>query len=371
MGFHVSGELGQLKIFLGMAPGVGKTYTMLREARLLKARGVDVVVGYVDTHERPDTARQLDGLEVVERLAVEWQGRVFEEVNLEAILARRPDVVVIDELAHSNVPGSRFPKRYMDVEFLLDHGIDVLTAVNVQHLEPVQSEAEAITKVPVREVIPATFLARAQEIEVIDVTPETLRQRLLDGGIYPPEKVDQALKHFFRAENLAALRELMLRRVAEDVDERLQHSFERRLIPGPVGARETIMVCVSYLERSRPLLERAKRMADRMKADLIMLTVTDEEVELLDQRERRHVDQLEDLARQYRAKFIAEPRRDRRLGEVILQVAERENVTQIVIGQPHERGWRSWVKDSPVPFLLKNLRYVDLRIVGWRDQHAQ
>lgn len=359
---------GRLKLFIGAAPGVGKTYTMLREANTLRRRGIDIVVGFVDVHGRQETARQINGLEIIPPRVMEYQGRQFEEMDVDAIVARRPHMVVVDELAHSNVPGSRFPKRYLDVEYLLDHGIDVLTAVNIQHIEGIAREAEAITGVTVREIIPQTFMKRAAEIEVIDVTPETLRQRLREGAIFPMEQVEKALANFFRTSNLSALRELVLREVADDVDERLQRSFERRKIPGPVGAKEAILVCVHYLDRSGKLLEKAKRMADRMKADLLVLTVVSGPMDTMTARERKHLAQLKELAGQVNAEYIVEPKNDRSLGEVIIDVADRYNVTQIVIGQPKaNRRWRPPWQENPVRYLLKHLKYVDLRIVGWRE----
>lgn len=360
--------VGRLKLFVGAAPGVGKTYTMLREAQTLKARGVDVVIGAVEVHGRPDTARQSSSLEIIPPKTVEFQGRKFEEMDVDAILARSPKVVVVDELAHSNVPGSRFSKRYLDVEYILDHGIDVLTAVNIHHLEEISDEAAAITGVQVREIIPQSFIKRTAEIEVIDVTPETLRQRLRDGSIYPMEQVDKALNNFFRTSNLSALRELVLREVADDVDERLQKSFDRRRIPGPVGAKEAILVCVNYLDRSTKLLEKAQRMADRLNADLLMLTIINTPQEVMDGREQEHLSKLKTIAEAFDAEYIAELRDDRSLGQVIIDVADRYNVTQIVIGQPNTRQkWRMPWRENPVRYLLKNLKYVDLRIVGWRE----
>ncbi|MDA8192662.1 MAG: histidine kinase [Thermaerobacter sp.] len=359
---------GRLKIFVGAAPGVGKTYTMLREVHTLQARGVDVVIGTVDGHGRPDTGRQTHGLEIIAPKFVEFQGRAFEEMDVDAIVARNPRVVVVDELAHSNVPGSRFSKRYMDIEYLLDHGIDVLTAVNIHHIEGIADEAEAITGIKVREIIPESFVKRAAEIEVIDVTPETLRQRLRDGSIYPMEQVDKALNNFFRTSNLAALRELVLREVADDVDERLQKSFDRRRIPGPVGAKEAILVCVNYLDRSGKLLEKAKRMADRLKADLLVLTIVNTALESMTAHEREHLAKLREMADNAEADYILESRNDRKLGQVIIDVADRYNVTQIVIGQPNTRQlWRMPWHENPVRYLLKHLKYVDLRIVGWRE----
>ena len=217
-------KCGKLRLFIGAAPGVGKTYTMLREANALLQKGVDVVVAYVESHNRPETERQIGALEVIPCKQIEYKGRIFEEMDLDKVVERNPEVAVVDELAHSNVPGARHPKRYMDVEYLLNHGISVMTAVNVQHIEGIHTEVEEIVGIKVREVIPKSFVRRADEIEVIDVTPETLRQRLRDGEIYPYSKVGQALNHF-KKKNLSALRESALREVADDVDERFCSVF--------------------------------------------------------------------------------------------------------------------------------------------------
>lgn len=361
-------EPGQLKIFIGAAPGVGKTYTMLREAVSLKERGIDIVIGYVDVHDRPETTAQVNGLEILPRKQIRFHNRVFEEVHLDAITERHPDVVVIDELAHSNAPGSTFPKRFMDVEYLLDQGISVLTAVNVQHIEGIHEEAEEITGVPVRELIPEAFIKKAVEVSVIDVTPETLRQRLRDGSIYPSDKINQALQNFFRKSNLSGLRELALRVVAEDVDERLQRSFSRRKIPGPVGAKEIIMVCVSHYARAVKLVQRGYRMALRMKADLYVLAIANTVEDFLPDKEKLNLEKLRELTEDHEAEWIVEHRNDRKIGEIIAGVAERLNVTQIVIGQPvANQRWKYLWKENPVRYLLRNLRYTDLRIVGWRD----
>lgn len=367
--FHASPARapGRLKIFIGAAPGVGKSYTMLREAKTLRERGVDVVVGYMDDHHRSDTRAQMEGLEVIPLAKVAYQGRLFEEMNVPAIVDRRPGLVVIDELAHSNVPGSERAKRYEDVEYLLALGIDVMTAVNVQHLEHVRKEVEDKIGIRVREVIPQSFLKKAAEIQVIDVTPETLRQRLRDGSIYPPDKVERALSHFFRKTNLSLLREIALREVADDVDERLQNSVDRAKIPGPIGAKETIMVCVSYVDRSSKLLEKGARMAWRMNAELLLLTITDSDGASASPKETTRLQKFRQLADQYEAELVVEKREDRHTGEVILAVAERLNVTQIVIGQPRGMArWQIW-RHNPVRFLMQRMRYVDLRIVGWKE----
>lgn len=359
---------GKLKIFIGAAPGVGKTYTMLREAQSLRERGTDVVIGYVDDHGRPETTAQLKGLEIIPRKLVPLHGRLFEELDTAAIIQRKPQVVIVDELAHTNVPGSQFPKRFMDVEFLLHHGIDVLTAVNVQHIEGIHEEAEEITGIKVRELIPSSFVKRADQIEVIDVTPETLRQRLRDGSIYEADKVRQALDHFFRKSNLSALRELALREVADNVDERLQQSIERKNIPGPIGARETILVCVNYIQRSEKLIEKGNRIAERMKADLKVLTILDEPVERLQPKEKERLETIRTIADSFEADIITEHRNDRKIGEIILEVAERSGATQIVIGQPRRgSAFKKWWIETPVQYLLRHLKYIDVRIVGWRE----
>ncbi|MFD1674086.1 sensor histidine kinase KdpD [Alicyclobacillus fodiniaquatilis] len=362
-----SRKIGKLRLFIGAAPGVGKTYTMLREANALRDRGLDVVIGYIEFHGRPETAAQIGNLEIIPCTLLDFRGRTFQEVDIEAVVARNPDVVVIDELAHTNVPGSKNEKRYMDVEYILDHGIDVLTAVNVQHIEGAHEDAEEMTGIKVREIIPRTFVKRASEIEVIDVTPETLRQRLRDGSIYSMDKVNQALNNFFRLTNLSALRELALREVADDVDERLQQSYDRTKIPGPVGARETILVCANYLERSDKLVEKGSRMAERMKAELLVLTIIDGSQNDLPEKEKLKLTKLREISGKYYAEHIVEQRNDRKIGEVIMDVADRFNITQIVIGQPKSNTkWAFW-RDNPVKYLMQNMKYVDLRIVGWKE----
>lgn len=362
-----SSKVGKLRLFIGAAPGVGKTYTMLREANALRERGVDVVIGYIEFHGRPETAAQIKDLEMIPCLEIAFRGRIFQEIDVEAVIARRPDVVVVDELAHTNVPGSERAKRYLDVEHILDHGIDVLTAVNVQHIEGTHEDAKVITGVKVREVIPRSFVKRASEIEVIDVTPETLRQRLRDGSIYPPDKVNQALSNFFRLTNLSGLRELALREVADDVDERLQQSYDRSKIPGPVGAKETILVCANYLERSDKLVQKGSRMAERMKAELMVLTIIDGPENDLSERDQTRIASLKSISQKYDAGHIVESRNDRKIGEVIMDVAQRLNITQIVIGQPKaSQKWTFW-RDNPVKYLMQHMKYVDLRIVGWKE----
>src|SRR6266487_1394974 len=225
---------GNLRVYLGAAPGVGKTFAMLNEGRRRHARGTDVVVGFVETHGRARTREQIGDLEVVPRKAIGYRGSQFEEMDVDAVLSRRPQVALVDELAHTNVPGSRNEKRWQDVEELLQAGIDVISAVNIQHLESLNDVVEKITGVPQRETVPDAIVRAADQVELVDMTPEALRRRMAHGNIYAPEKIDAALTNYFRSGNLAALRELALLWLADKVDEglqryRVERSEERRV----------------------------------------------------------------------------------------------------------------------------------------------
>src|SRR2546429_9041936 len=257
---------GRLKIFVGAAPGVGKTYEMLQQARARKQDGYDVVVGVVETHGRRETQALLDGLEIIPRKRIEYKGQWLEEMDLDAMIARHPQIALVDELAHTNAPGSRHPKRYLDVEELLNHGIDVYTTVNIQHIESLNDVVAQITRVRVRETVPDSILDRADAVELVDLTPDDLIQRLKEGKVYVPKQAERALKHYFSPVNLTALRELALRRTAERVDEQLLEHMQARAIPGPWAAGERILVCVSEDPRSVALVRHTKRLADRLHA---------------------------------------------------------------------------------------------------------
>ena len=257
-------RVGKLRIFVGAAPGVGKTYEMLQQARARLKDGYDVVVGVVETHGRKETEALLDGLEVIPRRRVEYRGQTLEEMDLDAIIARHPQIVLVDELAHTNAEGSRHPKRYLDVEELLSHGIDVYTTVNIQHIESLNDVVAQITHVRVRETVPDAVFDRADAVELVDLTPDDLIQRLKEGKVYVPKQAERALEHFFSPANLTALRELALRRTAERVDEQLLSEMQAHAIQGPWAAGERIVVCVSEDPRSAGLVRYAKRLADRL-----------------------------------------------------------------------------------------------------------
>src|SRR5262249_15147811 len=245
---------GRLRIFVGAAPGVGKTYEMLQTAHRRQKDGYDVVIGVVETHGRKETEALLDGLEVIPRRRMEYKGQWLEEMDIDAILARRPQIALVDELAHTNAPGSRHPKRYLDVQELLDNGIDVYSAVNIQHIESLNDVVAQITHVRVRETVPDALFDRADAVELIDVTPGDLIARLKEGKVYVPKQAERALEHFFSPANLTALRELALRRTAERVDDDLLAQMQARAISGPWPAGERVMVCVSEDPRAARLL---------------------------------------------------------------------------------------------------------------------
>src|SRR5215470_6196244 len=254
---------GQLRVYLGAAPGVGKTFAMLDEGWRRKERGTDLVVGFVETHRRPKTQAQVRDLEVVPRKRFDYRGTTFEEMDVDAVLGRRPAVALVDELAHTNVPGSRNEKRWQDVNELLDAGIDVITTVNIQHLESLNDVVERITGVQQRETVPDAIVRQADQVELVDMTPEALRRRMAHGNIYPPEKIDAALTNYFRSGNLAALRELALLWLADKVDEGLQRYRAEHHITGTWEARERVVVALTGGPEGETLIRRAARIAAR------------------------------------------------------------------------------------------------------------
>src|SRR6202023_2792283 len=257
---------GKLRIFVGAAPGVGKTYAMLETARARRKDGYDVVVGVVETHGRKETEALLDGLEIVPRRRIEYRGQWIEEMDIDAIITRKPQIVLVDELAHTNAPGSRHPKRCMDVEELLNRGINVYSTVNIQHIESLNDVVAQITGVRVRETVPDSVFDRADAIELVDITPDDLIDRLKEGKVYVPKQAERALEHYFSPGNLTALRELALRRTAERVDEQLLTHMQANAIAGRWAAGERILVCLSEDPRAAGLVRYTKRLADRLHA---------------------------------------------------------------------------------------------------------
>ncbi|WP_045877283.1 ATP-binding protein [Pseudofrankia sp. DC12] len=320
---------GRLRIYLGAAPGVGKTYAMLCEAHRRKERGTDVVVGVVETHGRPRTAGLVDGLEIIAGRAVSYRGAAFEEMDLDAILARHPAVVLIDELAHSNVPGARNTKRWQDVDELLDAGIDVLSTLNIQHLESINDVVEAITEIPQRETVPDAVVRAAEQVELVDMTPEALRRRMAHGNVYGPEKIDAALGNYFRVGNLTALRELALLWLADKVEEQLDRYRGEHAISRPWETRERVVVALTGGPEGDTLIRRAARIAGRANgADLLAVHVTRSEglvsASPTDLARQRVL--LESLGGSYH-QVVGDD-----VPAALLDFARAENATQLVLG---------------------------------------
>src|ERR1700730_17801738 len=283
------GRQSNLKIFVGAAPGVGKTYEMLQEARARLKDGVDVAVGVVETHGRKETQALLEGLEIIPRRRLDYKGRVLEEMDLDALLARRPKLALVDELAHANAPGSRHPKRYLDVEELLSNGIDVYTTLNIQHVESLNDVVAQITRIRVRETVPDSILDRADDIEIVDLAPEDLIQRLREGKVYLPQQAERAVRHYFKPGNLTALRELALRRTAQRVDQQMRSYMRAHAISGPWAAGERVLVCVSDDPACAGLIRYAKPLAARLDAPWTALYVETARYHRLDERARDRI----------------------------------------------------------------------------------
>src|SRR6516225_7016459 len=277
---------GRLKIFLGAAPGVGKTYEMLLSGRAMLADGIDVVIGVVETHGRKETQALVDGFVIIPRRKIDYRGQTLEEMDIDAILKRRPALVLVDELAHTNAEGSRHPKRYLDVEELLAAGIDVYSTMNVQHVESLNDVVARITRIRVRETVPDSVVDSADEVELVDLTPADLIARLGEGKVYVREQAQRAVNHFFSPGNLTALRELALRRTAERVDEQMLSYMREHAITGPWGAGERVIVCVDPGPDAANTVRAAKRTADGLDAELIALYVETERHNLLNEREQ-------------------------------------------------------------------------------------
>src|SRR5919108_6196103 len=329
---------GQLRIYLGAAAGVGKTHAMLGEGHRRAERGTDVVVAFVEPHGRPRTAAVVDGLEVVPRRTLRHHGTEFTEMDVDAVIARRPQVALVDELAHTNVPGARNAKRWQDVEEILDAGIDVVSTLNVQHLESLSDVVERITGTPPLETIPDEVVRRAEQVELVDMTPEALRRRLAHGNVYAPEQVDAALANYFRVGNLAALRELALLWLADRVDEGLARYREQHGITRPWEARERIVVGLTGGPEGETLIRRAARIADRAKgAELLAVHVTRSDGLAEDSspqalaRQRVLVEGLGGSYHQVVGSNVA---------SALLDFARGVNATQIVLGSSRRRGWQ-------------------------------
>jgi two-component system, OmpR family, sensor histidine kinase KdpD len=358
------GRVGKLRIFVGAAPGVGKTYEMLQQARARRKDGYDVVAGIVETHGRRETEALLEGLEVVPRRHVEYKGQSLSEMDLDAIIARRPQIVLVDELAHTNVEGSRHPKRYLDVEELMSSGIDVYTTVNIQHIESLNDVVAQITHVRVRETVPDTVFDRADAVELVDLTPDDLIQRLKEGKVYVPKQAERALEHFFSPANLTALRELALRRTAERVDEQLLSEMQAHAIQGPWAAGERILVCISEDPRSAGLVRYAKRLADRLHGPWVALYVEGRRSLQLSEEQRDRIADTLRLAEALGGEAVTLPSSDNRIAEDVIGYAQTNNVTQIIIGKSARTRWFEILHGSVVHDLVRRSGNISAHVIA-------
>ncbi|ULR42689.1 sensor histidine kinase KdpD [Rhizobium sp. K102] len=357
---------GRLKIFLGAAPGVGKTYEMLISGRAKIGDGLDVVIGVVETHGRKETEALVAGFEIIPRVEIDYKGRLLEEMDLDGILARQPDLVLVDELAHTNAEGSRHPKRYLDVKELLDRGIDVYTTLNIQHVESLNDVVSQITRIRVRETVPDSIIDLADDVEIIDLTPDDLIKRLHDGKVYMPRTAERALTNYFTPGNLTALRELALRKTAQRVDDQLLTHMQAHAISGPWAAGERVLVSVDHHPRSASLVRYASRMASRLRAPWAAVYIETHRSINLSEAERDTIASTLRLAEQLGGEAITIPGRE--VAEELVRHATANNVTHIVIGAPKKPTWRDWWGRSITDELIRKTGEISVHVISGTEK---
>jgi two-component system sensor histidine kinase KdpD len=370
---HIQGEerqknRGKLKIFLGYIAGVGKTYEMLQAAHLRKRDGIDVRIGYIETHGRVETEALVKGLEIIPRKIIEYQNVKIPEMDLDSILTLRPELVLVDELAHTNAPDSRHPKRYQDVEELLDAGIDVYTTLNVQHIESLNDVVAQITGVIIRETIPDRVIDEATEIELVDLAPPELLQRLREGKVYVPEMAARALDKFFNEGNLFALRELALRRAAERVDDQMLAYMQTRAIPGPWAAGDSLLVCIGPGPLSERLVRTARRQADRMTAPWTALYVQKPSHHRISKEAQEQISKTLHLAETLGGTTATVYGTN--VATTAIEYARKHNVTRIIIGKTLRPRWQEFVFGSVVDQLIHNSGTIDIYVISSQEKIA-
>lgn len=363
---------GKLKIFLGYAAGVGKTYAMLEAAYQRKQQGIDVVVGYVETHERIETEELLEGLEILPRKQIDYHNVILPELDVDTVITRQPQLVLVDEFAHTNAPGSRHPKRYQDVEEIIDAGIDVYTTLNIQHLESLNDVVAQVTGVIVRETVPDGVIDEASEIEVIDLPPDELLVRMQEGKVYVPEQAARALQKFFRKGNLTALREMSLRRAAERVDDQMRAYMQTRAIPGPWPAAERLLVCISPSPLSERLIRTARRLAAELNAEWIVVYVETPQLAAMPPEKRERVNSILMLAEELGARSQVLPSSGsiRATSQTIMEFAHKNNITKIIAGKPLRPRWQELMRGSLVDHLIHESGDIDVYVVTSSDRPA-
>ena len=371
---HVQGEerqklRGKLKIFLGYIAGVGKTYEMLQAAHLRKNEGIDVKIGYIETHGRPETEALVEGLPLIPRKMVSYRNVTIPEMDLDAVLMARPNLVLVDELAHTNAPDSRHPKRYNDIEELLDAGIDVYTTLNIQHVESLNDVVAQVTGVTVKETIPDRVIDEATEIELVDLAPPELLQRLREGKVYVPDMAARAIEQFFNEGNLYALRELALRRAAERVDNQMLAWMQTRAIPGPWAAGESLLICVGPGPLSERLVRTARRQADRMNAPWSAIYVETPSHHRLSKEAKEQVSRTLQLAEKLGATATSEFGIN--VANTVIEYARKHNITRIIIGKTLRPRWQEFVFGSVVDQLIHNSGTIDVYVISSEEKTLQ
>lgn len=356
---EIEKQRGRFKVFLGYAPGVGKTFSMLSEGIRRRSRGEDVVIGIVETHGRSGTAELAAKLEQVPRREIEYKGTLFTEMDVDVILSRMPQVVLIDELAHTNIEGSRFAKRYEDVLFLLENKIDVLSTVNIQHVESLAPRVQSLTGIGVRELVPDWVLDRADEIVISDLTPEALVTRMRRGDIYPMERVERSLSNFFRRGNLIALREMALQRVTRAVDRNLDDYVRRKNLGAHWTVSEKIAVCISSSAQARDLIARGARIAEALNAELYVLHVDSARDERPER--KRTLESSLQFARNLGASIVALNGTD--TARVTAEFVRENRITQAIVGRSATHGLRSYFYYLAIQKFMSEAPHVDLHIV--------
>jgi two-component system sensor histidine kinase KdpD len=371
---HVQGEerqkhRGKLKIFLGYIAGVGKTYEMLQAAHLRKNEGIDVKIGYVETHGRAETEALIEGLPVISRKMIEYRNVMIPEMDLDTVLAVRPQLVLVDELAHTNAPGSRHQKRYHDIKELLDTGIDVYTTLNIQHVESLNDVVAQITGVQVRETIPDRVIDEANEIELVDLAPPELLQRLREGKVYVPDMAARAIEQFFNEGNLYALRELALRRTAERVDNQMLAWMQTRAIPGPWAAGESLLICVGPGPLSERLVRTARRQADRLNSPWSAIYVETPSHHRLSKEAKEQVSRTLQLAEKLGA--TTGTVFGINVASTVIEYARKHNITRIIIGKTLRPRWQEFVFGSVVDQLIHNSGTIDVYVISSEEKTLQ
>ncbi len=356
-----------LRIYLGAAPGVGKTYRMLVDGNALRAKGVDVVIGYVEPHDRPETLAQLKELEVVAPKKIEYKGVVLQELDVAAVIARKPEVVLVDELAHTNAPSSKHEKRYQDIEDLLEAGIAVFSTCNIQHLESVHDMVERMTGIEVKERVPDTFFGLAREMIIVDVTPDELQDRMRQGKIYPLERIERSLKNYFTISNISMLRELALRELANDVEQKDKEKRHETNTPGTAGSSEKVLVAIPASGTAKRLIRAGSRMAGRMNAKWIVASV-ESPGEKWTEEEAAVLHESLSLARTLGATVVQ--LHGKAVAKTLVAFAKEEGITQIVIGATQRAWWKRIVSRSVVADLFKQVGEIGVYVVPIRPDEV-